>query len=184
MSRNDFGLRAKSFGGSVNDRYFSRLYNDWRNMFININKKTCFLIFFQMFLKHVKMGWQFQATLKLIVYLILFKIFFFRKSKHFKQVTEISLNNLQLFFHVFHFLISVSFISVNSTMNCNISIWYQWLCFIINIWLRRNNHFQWKKYIWLVNNPLFSVLGCFHLSQSEICKDLTKIPTSVNVSKN
>ena len=63
-------------------------------------------------------------------------------------------------------------------------IWNQWLCLIINVWLLRNSHFQWKKYIWLVNNPLFSVLGYFNLSQSEIIKDLTKIPTSANVSKN
>ena len=36
----------------------------------------------------------------------------------------------------------------------------------------------------LVNNPLFSVLGCFHFLQSEISKHLTKTPTSVNVNKN
>ena len=47
---------VKSFGGSAKNRYFSRLYNDWTNIFININKKNCFLIFFKMFLKHVKMG--------------------------------------------------------------------------------------------------------------------------------
>ena len=56
MSRNDFGLRVKSFCGSAKNRYFSRFYNDWRNMFININKKNSFFIFFKMFLKHVKMG--------------------------------------------------------------------------------------------------------------------------------
>ena len=76
MLKNDFGFRGKSFGGSVKDRFFSMSYNDWRNMFININKKNCLLIFFEMFLKHVKMGWQFQGTLKLSVYLIHFKIFF------------------------------------------------------------------------------------------------------------
>ena len=41
-----------------------------------------------------------------------------------------------------------------------------------------------KNYMQLVNNPLFSVLGYFHLSQSEISKHLTKIPISANVSKN
>ena len=76
MSRNDSELRVERLGGLAKKRYFSRLYDDWRNMFININKKNCFLIFFKMFLKHVKMGYQFQGTLKLSVYLIHFKIFF------------------------------------------------------------------------------------------------------------
>ena len=76
ISRNDSELRVKNCGGSAKNRYFSRLFNDWRNMFININKKNCLLIFFKMFLKPVKMGWQFQATLKFSVYLIHFKIFF------------------------------------------------------------------------------------------------------------
>ena len=46
----------KSFGDSTKDRYFSRLYNDRRNMFININKENCVLIFFEKFPKHVKMA--------------------------------------------------------------------------------------------------------------------------------
>ena len=119
MSKNDFGLCGKSFGSSVKDRYFSVLYNDWRNMFININKKNCFLIFFEMFLKHVKMGWQFQGTLKLSAYLIHFKIFFSGTRSISNKLPII--NYLQLFFHIFHFLISVSFISVTATMNCIIS---------------------------------------------------------------
>ena len=120
MLKNDFGLRWKSFGGSVKDRYFSISYNDWRNMFININKKNCLLIFFEMFLKHVKMGWQFQGTLKLSVYLIHFKIFFSGTRSISNKLPNI-INYFQLFFHIFDFLISVSFISVNATMNCNIS---------------------------------------------------------------
>ena len=39
-----------------------------------------------------------------------------------------------------------------------------------------------KKIIQLINTPLFSVFGCFHLSQSKISKDMTKIATSVNLS--
>ena len=120
MLKNDFGLRWKSFGGSVKDRYFSISYNDWRNMFININKKNCLLIFFEMFLKHVKMGWQFQGTLKLSVYLIHFKIFF-QELEAFQTSYLSIINYLQPFVYIFQFLISVSFISVNATMNCNIS---------------------------------------------------------------
>ena len=120
MSKNDFGLRGKSFVGSVKDRYFSILYDDWRNMFININKKNCLLIFFKMFLKHVKMGWQFQGTLKLSVYLIHFKIFF-QELEAFQTSYLSIINYLQPFVYIFQFLISVSFISVNATMNCNIS---------------------------------------------------------------
>ena len=120
MSRNDSELRVKSFGGSAKNRYFSRLYNDWRNMFININKKNCFLIFFKMFLKHVKMGWQFQGTLKLSVYLIHFKIFF-QELEAFQTSYLSIINYLQPFVYIFQFLISISFSSVNATMNCNIS---------------------------------------------------------------
>ena len=39
-----------------------------------------------------------------------------------------------------------------------------------------------RKDMQLVNDPLFSVLGYFHFSQSDISKHLTKIPGSV--SKN
>ena len=120
MLKNDIGPCGKSFDGSVKDRCFSILYNDWRNMFININKKNCFLIFFKMFLKHVKMGWQFQGTLKLSVYLIHFKIFF-QELEAFQTSYLSIINYLQPFVYIFQFLISVSFISVNATMNCNIS---------------------------------------------------------------
>ena len=71
-----FWTPRKSFGDSTKDLYFSRLYNDWRNMFININKENCVLIFFEVFPKHVKMAGKFHRTLKLSVYLIHFKTFF------------------------------------------------------------------------------------------------------------
>ena len=120
MSSNDSKLRVKSFGSLAKNRYFSRLYNDWRNMFINISKKIYFLIFFKMFLKHDKMDWQFQGTLKLSVYLIHFKIFF-QELEAFQTSYLSIINYLQPFVHIFRFLISVSFISVNAAMNCNIS---------------------------------------------------------------
>ena len=41
-----------------------------------------------------------------------------------------------------------------------------------------------KKIIQFVNTPSFPVFGCFHLSQSKISKDLMKIATSVNVSRD
>ena len=69
-------------------------------------------------------------------------------------------------------------------MNCNISNRDHWLCFIFSVRLRGNSFFRRKKkIIQLVNTPLFSVLGCFQLSQSEISKDSTKIATNVNVSR-
>ena len=109
-----------------------------------------------------------------------FQDIFFRNSKHIKQVLTTS--NFFSIFSIFLFLLVL--FQLTPLWIVIYLIWNQWLCLIINVWLLRNSHFQWKKYIWLVNNPLFSVLGYFNLSQSEIIKDLTKIPTSANVSKN
>ena len=39
-----------------------------------------------------------------------------------------------------------------------------------------------KKIMQLITTPMFSAFGCFHLSQSKISKNLTKIATSVNLS--
>ena len=126
MLKNDIGPCGKSFDGSVKDRCFSILYNDWRNMFININEKNCFLIFFEMFVKHVKMSWPFQGTLKLSVYI----------------------NYLQLFFPIFSiFLFLLVLFQLTPLWIVTYLIWHQWLCFIINVWLGRNSHFQWKKYM-------------------------------------
>ena len=70
-------------------------------------------------------------------------------------------------------------------MNCNIFNRTHWLCFIFSQILRGNSYFQRKKEnIQLVNTPLFSVFGCFHLPQSKASKYLTKIATSVNVSRD
>ena len=56
MSRSLSGLDVKSFDDSEKNCYSLRLYNDWRNMFININNAKLFSYFFEMFPKHVKMG--------------------------------------------------------------------------------------------------------------------------------
>ena len=144
MSRNDSELRVKSFGGSAKNRYFSRLYNDWRNMFININKKNCFLIFFKMFLKHVKMGWQFQGTLKLSVYLIHFKIFF-QELEAF-QTSYLSIITFCNFLSIFSsFLFLLLLFQLTPLWIVIYLIWCQWLCFIINVYLHRDSHFQRKK---------------------------------------
>ena len=41
-----------------------------------------------------------------------------------------------------------------------------------------------EKNVQLLNTALFSVFGCFHLPQGKISKDLTKIATSINVSRD
>ena len=61
-------------------------------------------------------------------------------------------------------------------MNCNIFNRTHWLCFIFSQILRGNSYFQRKKEnIQLVNTPLFSVFGCFHLLQWYDMQFLVKV---------
>ena len=153
-------------------------------MFINVNKENCFLIFFEIFPKHVKVGWKFLGTLKLSVYLIHLKIFF-HELKTFQTSYLSIINYLQLFniFSIFLFLLIL--FKFTSLWIAIYLIGHHWLCLIFSVWLHRNSYFRRKKKkMQPVNSPLFSVLGRFHLSQNEISKDLTKIATDVNVSRD
>ena len=145
--------------------------------------KKCFLIFFDMFLKHVKMGWKCQGTLKLSVISFISKHLYHELKKF--QTSYLSIINYLQHFSIFSiFLFLLIFFKFTPLWIAINRIRHHWLCFIFSVWLRRNSYFQKKKKMQLVNTPLFSVSGCFHLSQSAISKDLTKIATSVNVSRD
>ena len=181
MLRKFFGLFD-----SAKDRYFSRLYNDWRNMFININKenwKNVFLfslICFQNMSKwaeNVKEHWNWVFISFLSKHLC-------RELKTFETSYLSIINYLQHFSIFSIFLFLLIFFKFTPLWIAIYRIRHHWLCFIFSVWLRRNGYLQKKKKMQLVNTPLFSVSGCFHLSQSAISKDLIKIATSVNVSRD
>ena len=170
MSRNAFGLRVKSFCDSAKDRYFSRSHNDWRNMFINIYKKNIFLFSLTCFQNMSRWAENFKEHWNWVFFSFISK-HFFQKFENFKTSYLSIINYLQLFsiFSIFLFLL-VLFKLIPLWIVIYL-IGHHWLRFIINVWLRKIVISKERiKNIKLVNNPLFSVLGCFHLSQSKISK--------------
>ena len=109
-----------------------------------IYTKKNFLIFFEMFPKHVKMGWKFEGTLKLSVYLIHFKKNF-QEFETFKTSYLSIINYLQLFSIFSLFLFLLVLFKLTPLWIVMYLIEHHWLCFIINVWLRTNSHFQRKE---------------------------------------
>ena len=120
MSKNASGLHLKSFGDSEKDRYFSRLYNGWGNMFITIQEKL-FCYFLSNICKTCQDGLKISRNTETECLSHSFKKFFFQELEAFQTRYQSIFNYLQLFSHIFHFPISVSFLQVNSTIIYNIS---------------------------------------------------------------
>ena len=131
MSKNASGLHLKSFGDSEKDRYFSRLYNGWGNMFITIQEKL-FCYFLSNICKTCQDGLKISRYTEIECLSHSFSNIFFRNSKHFKHVTKVSLTTCNFFpiFSIFLFLL-VFFKLIPP-----------WFIIYRNVWLRRNNHYQ------------------------------------------
>ena len=109
FSRNLFGLGVKSFDDSTKNRYFSRLYNDWKNMFININKEKLFSYFLSNISETCQDG--LKTTLPWNqVFISFISKHFFHKLEIFETSYLSIINCIQLFptFSIFLFLLILS----------------------------------------------------------------------------